>query len=140
MVLGTAADHGGTADVDLLDGLPQGNALLGDGLLEGIEVHADKIDREDAVLGRLGLVLRIVAEEKKTAVHLRDEGLHAAIHHLGETGVVGDFPHGDAGGGDRLGGAARGKEFHAQFVKAAGEVDESALVRDGEECALNFHG
>ena len=140
MVLRAAADHGGTADIDLLDGLFQGDPLLRDGLLEGVEVHADQVDRKDAVLGRLGLMLRIVAEEEEPAVNLGDQGLYAAIHHLRKAGVVGDLPHGDAGRGDRLGGAAGGEEFHTLVVKAAGEVDESALVGDGEECALDFHG
>ena len=140
MVLRATANHGRAADIDLLDGFLKGDSFLRDGLLEGVEVHADQIDREDAMLGRLSLMLRIVAEKEQAAVHLRDEGLHAAIHHLGKAGVVGNLPDRDACGGDRLGGAAGGEEFHPLLVKAAGEVDESGLVGDGEECALDFHG
>ena len=91
------------------------------------------------MLGGLGLVLLIAAQEEESAVDLRDEGLHAAVHHLGEPGVVGDLPDRDAGGGDRLGSAAGGEELDPHLVEAAGEVDESGLVRDGEKGALDFH-
>ena len=139
VVLGAAADHRGAPDVDLLDGLLERHALLRNGLLKGIEIHANEIDRKDAVLGGLGLVIGVVAEEEESSVDLGDECLHAAVHHLGESGVVGDLPDGNPGGRDRLGGTARGEKLHALLVQAAGKVDESGLVGDGEECALDFH-
>ena len=139
VVFGSTADHGWAADIDLLDGLLKGDALLRNGLFEGVKIHADQVDRQDAVCGSLGLMLFIIAEEEKAAVDLRDQGLHAAIHHFREAGVVGDFPDGNAGRGDRLGCAAGGKEFDTKSGESAGEVYEAGLVRDREEGALNFH-
>ena len=49
-VLGGAADHGRTADVDVLDGILEGDAFLRDGLLERIQVHAHEVDGLDLIL------------------------------------------------------------------------------------------
>ena len=43
-VLGGSTDHGRAADVDVLDGLLQSDAVLEDGLLEGIEVDGNYIN------------------------------------------------------------------------------------------------
>jgi len=48
VVLGRGADHAGPADVDVLDDLLEGDALLEDGLLEGIEVDDHHVDGLDA--------------------------------------------------------------------------------------------
>ena len=84
-------------------------------------------------------MLGIVTQMQKAAVDLRVKGLHAAVHHLGESRKIGDLLHRDAGGGDRLGGASGGEEFDTEFMEAAGEVDEAGLVGDREEGALDFH-
>ena len=52
VVLGRGADHGRAADVDVLDGVFQRHAGLGDGRGEGVEIDADQIDGRDAVLLR----------------------------------------------------------------------------------------
>ena len=56
-VLGGGAQHGGAADVDVLDGVDEGDVGLGHGLLELVEVHHDHVDHADAVLSGLGHVL-----------------------------------------------------------------------------------
>ena len=139
VVLGSAANHGGAADIDLFDGLFERDPLLCDRLFKGVEIHADQINRQDAMLGCLRPVLVVVAEEKQSSVNFRDEGLHAAIHHLRKTGVVGDFTDRDSGCGDRLGCAPGREQLDAVLGEAAGEVNETGLVRDREEGALDFH-
>jgi hypothetical protein len=62
VVLGGAAEHGGAADVNVLDRLLEGDVGPGDGLLEGIEIDDDEIDGADAVLVGGGLVGGIVAQ------------------------------------------------------------------------------
>ena len=44
-VLGRGADHGRPADVDVLQGLFQGDAFFGDRLDEGVEVDGHQVDR-----------------------------------------------------------------------------------------------
>ena len=139
VVLGSAADHGGAPDVDLLDGLGQSDPFLCHRLLKGVEIHTDEINRKDAMLGRLSGMLGIIAQEEKPAVDLRQEGFNPSIHHLRESGVVRDLTDRNAGGGDGLGGAAGGEELDAQIGKAAGEVDKTGLVGNREECALDVH-
>ena len=74
-----AAEHGGAADVDVLDGFLEGDVGLGDGLLEGVEVHDHEVDGQDAVFLGLFLVGFVAAEEEEAAVDFRVEGLDAAI-------------------------------------------------------------
>ena len=108
VVLGAAADHGRASDVDLLDGLPEGDPLPGNGLLKRVEIHADEVDGEDAVLLGLGSMGGIIPQEQQAPMHLGVEGLHSAIHHFGKPGEIGDFQNRNAGGCDCLRRAARG--------------------------------
>src|SRR5205814_535392 len=61
-VLGSAANHAGAADVDVLDDVGEGYAGLRGSLFEGVEVHDDHVDRLDGVLGNCCDVLRVVAD------------------------------------------------------------------------------
>ena len=61
VVLGGGADHRRPADVDVLDAVVEG-AAFGDGRLERIEVHHQKIDRLDAVLFHRGGVILVGAD------------------------------------------------------------------------------
>ena len=70
---------------------------------------------------------------------LREERLDPSVHHLGDPGLVGDLPDRDACRGDCLRSASGGEKFDALFREASGEVDESGLVRDREQGALDFH-
>ena len=139
-VLGSGADHGGAADVDVLDGFGEGDVRLGDGLFERIEVDGDEVDTGDVVLFHLADVLGVVADGEDAAVDVRVEGLDAAVHDLGEAGDVADVGDGDAGLFDGLHRAARGDDLDAGFVEFAGEVDDALFVRYADESAFDLHG
>ena len=62
VVLGRAAEHGRTTDVDVLDGVVQVDTGLGHRRLEGVEVHHHQIDGQDAVLAHRGLMHRIATQ------------------------------------------------------------------------------
>src|SRR5271154_7588078 len=53
-IFGGGADHGRSADVDVLDQIFEGHARLGGGFLEGVEIYHDHVNRLDAVLGNGG--------------------------------------------------------------------------------------
>ena len=78
---------------------------------------------------------RIVADRQQSAMHLRMQRLHPAIHHFGKAGEVRDVAHLQAGVGDRLGGAAGGDELDAVAAERAREVDQPGLVGNREEGA-----
>ena len=137
VVLRRGADHGGAADVDLLDALVPRRALAGDGRLEGVEVDHHQVDRRDGVLVHGRGVLRVVADREQAAVDHRVEGLDPPVHHLREAGVVADLGDGDA---RLLEGAVRapgGEQLHAVVGQLSGEVLEAALVGDGEQRAVD---
>ena len=128
VVLGGAAEHGGAADVDVLDGLLEGDVGFGDGLLEGVEVDDHEVDGLDAVFLGLFLVGLVAAQVEEAAVDLGVQGLDAAIEDLRRAGEGGDF-----GGGDVLlleegGGAAGGDDLDSHGRQFPGELDQAGLV------------
>lgn len=82
VVLCGGADQGDTANVNLLDGLGDGDVDLGDCVLEGVQVADDIVDLVDVLLGQVLLVRGQVAGED-TGVDRRVQGLDAATQHLG---------------------------------------------------------
>jgi hypothetical protein len=63
--------------------------------------------------------------------------LDAAVHDLREAREIVDGPHGDTRALELLRGAARGDELDAEFGEAGREVDDSALVGDGQKSAAD---
>ena len=93
VVLGRAAEHRRTADVDVLNRRLERDARAGDRLLERVEIDHHEVDRRDPVRGRLFDVGWVVAAEKEAAVHERVERLDATVEHLGEARVLGNILH-----------------------------------------------
>jgi hypothetical protein len=79
-----AAEHGGSADVDLFDGLLESDVSLGDSLLERVKIYDDEIDGLDAVGFSLGDMFGVVAKVEEPAVDLGMKRFDPAIHHLGK--------------------------------------------------------
>ena len=110
MIFGRAADERRTSDVDVLDALVVAGSG-GDGGFEWVEIDHQKIDRRDAVLGGLRVVLRIAANRKQPAVHLRMQRFHAAVEHLGKPREIRDVPDRESVGAQRRRRAARGDQL-----------------------------
>ena len=134
VVLGGGADHGGAADVDVLDAILVGRALRDSGL-EGIEVHDEQIDLWNVVREHGGFMLGILADGEQAAVHLGVQGFHAAVHHFRKAGEIGDVDDLQAGVGQRFACAAGGDELDAAFRQRACEVDQAGLVGNGNQRA-----
>ena len=96
MVLGRGADHGRAADVDVFNRRVVISARC-DGLFKRVEIDRQKVDVADGVLFHGGDMFVVVAQRKKAAVDHRVQCLDPAVHHFGETGIVGDVDDGDAG-------------------------------------------
>mgnify|MGYP007090151944 CR=1 FL=1 len=138
-VLRGGAQHGGAADVDVLDGVGKGDVGVGDGLLELVEVHADEVDHADAVLGSLGHMLLGVATGEQAAVDLGVQRLDAALHHLGEAGVLLNRDDGNAGLDENLGGAAGGDDLNTKLLRQRlRELNHAGLVRNRNQRARNL--
>ena len=133
-ILGRTAQHRRAADVDVLDRFGQRNALFGDRLAEGIEVHADQIDELDAVGAQRLDVLLDVAARQQTAVHGRMKRLHAPVANLGEARHVADVQHLDTALAQQFHRAARGDHLPAQSLQILCEVDDARLIADTYQC------
>jgi hypothetical protein len=138
VVFGGAAKHGGAADVDIFDGVVQGDIGFGDSLFEGVEVDDDEVDGLDAVFAGGGFVTGVAADVEQTAVDFGVKRFDAAIEHFGKTGVLADVFDGEAGFAKGLGGAAGGDEFHAGSGEGLGEGHEAGFIGNGKQGAANF--
>ena len=134
VVLGGGADHGGAADVDVLDAILVGRALRDSGL-EGIEVHDEQIDLRDVVREHGGFMLGVFADREQAAVHLGMQRLDTAVHHFRKAGEIGYVDDLEAGIGQRLARAAGRDEFDAALGQRACEVDQAGLVGNGNQRA-----
>ena len=113
-ILGSGADHGRSADVDVFDQLLECHAGLRSGFFEGVEIHHDHIYRLDAMLGNGCDVRGILAPMQDAAVNFGMQRLHPAIEHFGEAGEIGNIFDGNAGIAQELSGASSGDEFDAE--------------------------
>ena len=95
VVLGRAAHHGGTADVDLLDGI----GLVGagaHGVGERVQVDDHQVERLDAELLELLGVLGVGHISQNAGVNVRVQRLDAAVEAFGESGDIGHLGYLDA--------------------------------------------
>ncbi len=136
VVLGGGADHRRPADVDILDAVVERGAF-GDSCLERVEIDDEQVDRADVVLLHRRDVILVGADRQQTAVHLRVQRFHPAVHHLRKAGQVGDIDYLQPGILERLRGAAGGDELDIVAGKRRGEVDEPGLVGHRQQCAGN---
>ena len=134
VVLGGRADHGRPADIDILDARGKIRAAR-DRVLERIEVDDHHIDRTYPVRLQGFSVRGIAANREQSAVHRRMQGLDAAVHHLGKAGQLGNVDDREPRLAQRLARAAGGDEFDAVARESAGELDDPALVGNGDESA-----
>ena len=138
VVLGGRADHRRPADVDVLDDLGVGQAA-GDAALEGVEVHADEVDLLDLVGAERRDVRGIRADRQQAGVEARMQRLDAPVHDLRKAGEVLDRANLEARR-SKLGRRAAGRhELDAELGQAAREVDDPALVRDGQQRPADPH-
>lgn len=136
VVLRRRAHHRRAADVDLLDALV-GRGAGRDGLTEQVQVDDDQVERLDAQLGQLPLVVLQAQVGEDAGVHARVQRLDAAVQALGEAGQLLDLGDRDPGGGDTAGGGPGGDELHAGLVQPTGELLETGLVVDADKCTAN---
>jgi len=90
-VLRRRPDHGGAADVDVLQGLLQGNPRLLNGLLKGIQVDGNDINQPDTVDVELVQVGLQVSPGQEPSVDLGVKRLYPAVQDLRGAGVIGNL-------------------------------------------------
>ena len=139
MILGRAAQHGRTADVDVLNRIMQAHVGLGHGGFEGIEIHHHQVNRRNAVRFHRALVRGVATNVEQAAVDKGMQRLHAAVEHLRKAGVIADVLDRQPGLPEGLGGAAGGDQFHPVGGQYLGKGDEAGFIGNREQSALDFH-
>ena len=92
-VLRRRPDHGGPADIDVLQGIVETRPAA-HGLDERVQVACHQIDGVDAVLLELGRVIGGVTTSQKATIHLGVQGLDSPVQYLRESGQVGHLRYG----------------------------------------------
>ena len=105
MVLGGCADHGGPADVDILDTILFGRPAR-HRRLKGIKTDHQQVDRRYAMCQHGRLMLGILADRQQPAVDIRMQGFDPPVHHFWKAGEVRHFGHPEPCLGQRGEGAA----------------------------------
>ena len=108
-------------------------SCAGDGLLEGVEVDADDVDRLDPLALQRRHVLRVVAPRQQRRVQPRVQRLHAAVEDLLLAGELGDVGHLEPGLAQRRRGAAGGEDLDPERRQPLGEVGDPGLVGDRDQ-------
>ncbi len=132
VVLGRRADHRRPAHVDALHALVVARAAR-QHRLEGVEVDHQQVDQRDPLRRRRVEMVRRVPPGEQPAVNARMQGLHPAVHDLGEAGDIGDVGRRDSRLLERARGAARGENLHPPRGKRAGALGQPGLVGDGKQ-------
>ncbi len=130
VILRRRTQHGGAADIDVLDGFCVGAVGSRRRRFEWVQIHDQKIDDADAVLGEHRVV--DAAAREQTTVNVRMQRLYAAIHDFGKARDRCDLGHVDAGLAQRFGRTTRGDELVAERRKALGERFQALLVGHAE--------
>ena len=112
MIFSGGAQQRGAADVDIFERLGEAATGPRHGGLKGVQVDHEQIDRADAMRPHDGVIR--AAPPQQAGMDARVQGLDAAVHHLREAGIVGDFSHPDIMFGQQAGRAARGQNFNLQ--------------------------
>jgi len=120
--------HGWAPNIDIFYRVFEAAVEVGDGLFEGVQIHAYQIDALQAVFLHGGFVSIIVAPIQEASVNLWVQGFDSAIQHLGEAGKFTDVYDWDACFANSAGGAAGGEKFYTLLVERSGEINDSVFV------------
>src|SRR5262249_25675980 len=110
------ANHRRPADVDLLDCLFSSDSFTPDRFGKRIEINHHHIDGFDMVLLHCGNMLWIVSQRKQAPMNARMQCLNSSIHHLRETGDVGNVSDSDAGCSQSLCSTTGTDDLHVEFT------------------------
>jgi hypothetical protein len=117
-ILGGGAEHGGSPNVDVLQGVIQRDVGIADGFDERVKVHHHQVDSINAVAIQLGHVVWRVPPRQQPAVNRGMQRLDPAFQYFRRAGHLGYLAHGNAG----LSQAAVGSAGADQLVAGIGET------------------
>ncbi len=106
---------------------------IGDGGLEGVEVHRHQVEAVEPVLAELAHVLVAVGAGEQPGVHRGVERLDPAVEDLREAGDLVDGSHGHSLVAKYRRGAASGDDLPAEAHQGRREGNDATLVTDREE-------
>ena len=140
IILRRASNHRRAADVDIFNCFGESYAPLRDGGLERIKIDRHQIDRIKTAFTRFCFVFRVAALVEKTAMHAGMQSFYTAIEHFRKCGETRDLAHGNFFFPQQDRCSACGNDVYALAFQRTSKRSDAGLVRNGNECAANFHG
>ena len=136
-VLRSGSQHRWSTDVDLFNRMLFRNAFIAHGSLERIQIHADEIDRFNAVRLHRSNVRVDIASTEQSAMHLWMQRLHASIEHLGKSRELIDGSNRNTSGGEHACSSTGRNNFHAARDECTNKRNEICLVGNRNQCPTN---
>ena len=136
MIFRRRTNHRRAADIDVFDRQFERAIGLGNRLLKRIQIHADNVNRLDAVLGQCGHVCGHGATRQNARMNVRVKSLDSPVKHLRKTGVIGHFLTGNAFGGKEFCRSPRRQNVVPEINELSGKRGYARLVRNADECLL----
>ena len=137
MILGRAAEHGRTADIDVFDRLMQAHPGAGDGLLEGIKIHDHQINRWNLMGRRGGFMLRVAPNVQQSTVDFGMQRFDPAVQHFRKARVGAQISDLQPGLAEGFGGASGRDQLDPGRLQGLGQVNQAGLVGNREQCACD---
>jgi hypothetical protein len=134
VVFGRCPQQGGATDVDLLNGLGQGDIGLGNGLLKGIEVDHHQVKGPHVVGVHVGLVAGQAGATQDAPMDAGVQGFDPPAEDFWGAGVVRDFGDGQPRRRDRRCCTAAADNLKLKVVhQSGGKFHQSRFVRHTQQ-------
>ena len=138
IILGSGADHGWAANVDILNQMVDRCAFVRSHFLKSIEIHHHHINGGNAVGGDRFHVIGFGANGKNATGYAWMDGLHSAVQHFRKASYFRHIFHWDASVFDGLCGAASGNQFHPKSVQTSCKFHEVRFVCEAQQSPPDF--
>ena len=131
-------DHGGPADIDILDQLFERRVRFSRHLREVVQIHRHQVDGRDVVSLQRLHVFGAGTHCQNSSGDERMQGLHASIQHFRKLRDVGDFSQRrDARLFQHSESSACRKNFNVERGERLGEIDNTGFIGNAQQSALN---
>jgi len=129
-------EHGGPADIDVLDSVREGRVGTADGLFEWIKIDDQQVDWLDVMLAH-DLVVG-AAPAQQPAMNNRVQGLDPPAHDLRKPGSGRHLNGVDSGRGELPAGAAGCQYLDAHVTQCSRKWKQIPLVRNADKRTPHF--
>ncbi len=136
MVLGRAAHHGRTANIDIFDNFIA-RGTLGYRFSKGVQVHHHKVDCANPMLHHRGSMFGVIAHRQQATMHHWMQRLDPPVHHFRKASQLANILHRQASSTKRFCRPARRHQFNMPRRERVAKLNQSSLVGHRQQGPFN---